>query len=73
MAWFARVLLVVVGLSVVLCDDSVEDMVKSLKSQVTALLANRQEDYRMLEQSLLQSIQKNNEVALLRAEVDRLR
>lgn len=54
-------------------EESLQDTVKTLKGQVSALLERRQEDYRLLEQSLRHSLEKNSELASLKADLDKLR
>ncbi|KAK3921264.1 Protein scabrous [Frankliniella fusca] len=54
-------------------EETLEDVVKTLKGQVTALLERRQEDYRLLEQSLRHSLEKSSELAALKEDLDRLR
>ena len=67
--------LVVVLAFVVNCSasDDLSDTVSMLKAQVTALLERRQEDYRILEESLRKSLEKNSELSSLRKEVTSLR
>lgn len=54
-------------------EETLEDVVKTLRGQVSALLERRQEDYHLLEQSLRHGLEKSSELAALRADLDRLR
>ena len=68
------VILVVIQL-VVNCSasDDLSETVRTLKAQVNALLERRQEDYRILEESLRKSLEKSSELSALRKEVTTLR
>nr|CAD7454461.1 unnamed protein product [Timema tahoe] len=54
-------------------DESLEDMVRTLRGQVSALLERRQEDYKLLEESLKNELEKNSQLSSLRDEVETLR
>lgn len=54
-------------------DEDLNNTVKLLQEQVSALLDHRQEDYNALEESLKQSMEKNTELIVLRNEVKQLR
>nr|CAD7433421.1 unnamed protein product [Timema monikensis] len=54
-------------------DDSLEDAVRTLRGQVSALLERRQEDYKLLEESLKNELEKNSQLSSLRDEVETLR
>ena len=54
-------------------DNNVRDTVRSLKSQVNALLERRQEDFNILEESIRRSLDKNSELATLRKDLNDLR
>ncbi|XP_034254306.1 uncharacterized protein LOC117653058 [Thrips palmi] len=54
-------------------EESLQDTVKTLKGQVSALLERRQEDYRLLEQSLRNTLEKSSELAALKTDLDKLR
>ncbi|EEB18093.1 hypothetical protein Phum_PHUM500990 [Pediculus humanus corporis] len=49
------------------------DTVRTLKSQVNALLERRQEDFNILEESIRRSLDKNSELATLRKDLNDLR
>nr|CAD7588806.1 unnamed protein product [Timema genevievae] len=54
-------------------DESLEDVVRTLRGQVSALLERRQEDYKLLEESLKNELEKNSQLSSLRDEVETLR
>lgn len=54
-------------------NESLEDVVRTLKGQVNALLERRQEDFRILEESIRHSLDKNSELATVKSELDELR
>lgn len=54
-------------------DEDLNNTIKLLQEQVSALLDHRQEDYNALEESLKQSMEKNTELIVLRNEVKQLR
>lgn len=54
-------------------STSLADTVHALSSQVSVLLRRRQEDYKMLEESLLRHLEKNTEIQTLRTELSELR
>jgi len=54
-------------------DENLNNTIKSLQEQVSALLDHRQEDYNALEESLKQAMEKNTELIVLRNEVKQLR
>ncbi|XP_063224737.1 protein scabrous [Bacillus rossius redtenbacheri] len=68
-----RAVLSVLVVAVVSAATQLEDEVRALRGQVTALLDRRQEDYRLLEESLRSSLDKNSELSALKAEVESLR
>lgn len=52
---------------------SIEDEVKTLKSQVKALLQHRRDDFNQLEESLKKTFEKNAEIENLKNEIRELR
>jgi len=54
-------------------DENLNNTIKLLQEQVSALLDHRQEDYNALEESLKQAMEKNTELIVLRNEVKQLR
>jgi hypothetical protein len=53
--------------------ENLNNTIKLLQEQVSALLDHRQEDYNALEESLKQAMEKNTELIVLRNEVKQLR
>lgn len=53
--------------------DSLESSIKTLNARLDNLLEKRQEDYRLLEESLRISLEKNSQLASLSSEVQSLR
>lgn len=68
-------MLVLVALaSVVRCEDeNISEVLRTLKSQVDGLLERRQEDFRVLEETIRQSVDKSSEVVALKKDLDKLR
>lgn len=54
-------------------DLSVDEQLRTLRSQVEGLLERRQEDFRILEETIRQSVDKSSEVMSLRHELDKIR
>jgi hypothetical protein len=54
-------------------SESLEDVVRTLRGQVNALLERRQEDFKILEESIRHSLNSNSVIADVRREVDMLR
>ncbi|KAL0279838.1 UNVERIFIED_CONTAM: hypothetical protein PYX00_001314 [Menopon gallinae] len=54
-------------------NESLESVVRTLKGQVNALLERRQEDFRILEDSIRRSLDKNDGLSSVKSELDELR
>lgn len=54
-------------------EDSVSAQLRTLRNQVDGLLERRQEDFRVLEETIRQSVDKSSEVVVLKKEVEKLR
>lgn len=54
-------------------DENLQDTIKLLQEQVSALLNHRQEDYNALEDSLKRTMEKNTELIVLKNEVKQLK
>lgn len=59
---------------VVRCEEeNVSEVLRTLKAQVDGLLERRQEDFRVLEETIRQSVDKSAEVVALKKEMEKLR